>query len=176
MSASPDRRVPGNGEHLPALLREYLAARKRAGSSGFAAFLRERNPHIFSHHDCTRGDYLDHVWRCGGLFICRGCIAVLVATVVSVAAALATGWPGALPNAAIAAIFTALLLLALVPLPESPRTTLHDLRRVALGLLLGSAAAYLILVDEWLPRVVVVAVYVSVLVVRRIVRSRRVRD
>lgn len=173
MSSSPDRPADRGGAHLTALLREYLAARKCAGASGFAAFLRERNPHVFSHHDCTRDDYLDHVWRCGGFLICRGCTAVLLATVVGFAAALATGWPGTLPDAGIAAIFTGLLLIALIPLPESPRTWLHDLRRLALGLLLGSAAAYLILVDEWLPRVVVIAVYVSVLVVRRIARKTR---
>lgn len=65
MSASPDRRVPSSDGHLTALLRQYLAARTRVGSRGFATFIRERNPHVFSHHDCTRDDYLDHVWRCG---------------------------------------------------------------------------------------------------------------
>lgn len=160
--------LPGLG----ALLREYLAARRLSKGVSFVDHLHERNPHVFSHHDCTRADYLDHVWRCRGLHICRGCTAVFVALMLSLALGLVTRWPVVASLPPVAAIFTGLLLLSLVPLPEGPRTAMHDLRRVALGVLLGSATTFLILADDWLPRVVVVAVWIGVVVVRRFVGRR----
>ncbi len=164
-----DEREP-SGDGLASLLREYVAAPRSTESPTFFGFVRQRNPHVFGHHDCRRTDYHDHVWRCGGLYVCRGCTAVIVASVVSGTVGLVTRWPVAVPTSTVAACFVGLLLLALVPLARPPRTILHDGRRVALGLLLGSAVAYVILCDDWVLRAVVVGVYIGVLVVRRVVR------
>lgn len=144
-----------------------MASRSLSAPESFLAFVRRRNPHVFGHHDCTQADYLDHVWHCRGLHICRGCTAVVIAFGASLAVGLATGWPAALPTRSIAVVFTGLLLLSLVPLRASPRTVLHDLRRIALGALLGSAGTYLLLADEWTPRLTVVTVYIAVLAARR---------
>jgi hypothetical protein len=164
-----------NRDGLLNLLRQYMASRHVSPQRSFAQFLRERNPHVFSHHDCTQADYSDHVWRCGGLHICRGCTAVFVALSMSLIVGLLTRWPARISTAEVAALLTGLLLLALLPLPATPRTLLHDGRRAALGLLLGCSASYLILAEEWLPRAIVIAVYLAVLVARRALRgaSRR---
>ncbi len=155
---------------LGALLRRYLSIPAQSRPSSFFAFVRSCNPHVFSHHAHDRSDYHGHVWRAGGLFFCRGCTTVIVFTPLAFAAAILTRWPVEIPTAATASIFVLLLLLSLVPLPDGPRTPLHDLRRVALGCLLGSAAAYLLLCNDWVLRGVVVGVYVAVLAARRILR------
>ena len=157
---------------LPTLLVGYRACPPHSKSSSFFAFVRERNPHVFSHHAHDRADYLDHVWRLGGLYICRGCSTVIIFTPLAFGAALFSRWPVILPTAATALIFTMLLLLSIMPLRDGPRTPLHDLRRVALGCLLGSAAAYVVICNDWALRGVVVGVYLAVLIVRRFVRRR----
>jgi hypothetical protein len=156
---------------LRTLLATYSACPAHSKPSSFFAFVRERNPHVFSHHEHERADYLDHVWRVGGLYLCRGCMTVITITPLAFALALFTRWPINVPLVATVSIFI-LLLLALLPLRDGPRTLLHDLRRVALGGLLGSAAAYLLLCDDWLLRGVVVGVYMAVLAGRRIARRR----
>jgi len=154
------------------LLTNYRACPECSKPSSFFAFVRERNPHVFSHHAHDRADYLDHVWRVGGLYLCRGCMTVIAVTPLSFGLALLTRWPVIVPLMATVLIFVALLLVSLLPLRDGRRTLLHDLRRIALGGLLGSAAAYVLLCDDWLLRGVVVCVYVAVLAGRRIVRGR----
>jgi len=157
---------------LRTLLARYMACPAESRSASFLAFVRSENPHVFSHHACDRSDYPGHVWRVGGLYLCRGCATVIVTTPVFLGIALLSRWPVRMPTAATAAIFSALLLVALLPLRDGPRTALHDLRRASLGCLLGSALAYVVLVESWALRGVVVGVYVAVLVARRAVRRR----
>lgn len=176
MKRSPQAATESDRSGLPSLgvlLRRYLALPADARPSSFFAFVRSSNPHVFSHHAHDRPDYLNHVWRLGGLFLCRGCTTVIVFTPLAFAAAILTRWPVAIPTAATASIFVLLLALSLVPLRDGPRTMLHDLRRVALGCLLGAAAAYLLLCNDWVLRSVVVGVYAAVLVTRRMLRRRR---
>ena len=164
-----------DGTSLPSLgtlLRQYLAFPATSRPSSFFAFVRSCNPHVFSHHAHDRADYLNHVWRAGGLHFCRGCTTVIVCTPLAFAAAIVTRWPAEIPTAATASTFVLLLALSLVPLRDGPRTLLHDLRRVALGCLLGSAAAYVLLCDDWVLRGVVVGVYLAVLAGRRMLRRR----
>lgn len=158
---------------LMSLLRQYAASRRASRPGSFLEFVRARNPHVFGHHDCAQPDYLDHVWRCRGLHICRGCTAVIAALTTSAVIGLTTGWPAALSTPAVATIFICLLAASLVPLRPTPRTVLHDVRRIALGILLGSAAAYLVLEETWTPRLIVVGVWVGVLLIRRVVAARR---
>jgi len=160
------------GESLRSLLTQYMACPRSARPPSLLRFVRERNPHVFSHHDHARADYGDHAWRCSGLYICRGCTAVFVATLVTFTVGVVTRWPVVVPTSAVAASFVVMLLLAHAPLPETPRTMLHDVRRAILGCLLGSAAAYVIICDDWVLRSVVVAVYLGVLVARRLRRRR----
>lgn len=165
-----------NGPTQPAdlrtLLASYMACPARSRPRSFLAFVRERNPHVLSHHAHDRSDYREHVWQVGGLYLCRGCMTVIIVTPLAFALALVTRWPVATATVWTAAIFSALLLLALLPLRDGPRTLLRDLRRVALGCLLGSAAAYLLLCDDWLLRGAVIGVYVVVLVGRGWLRRR----
>ncbi len=166
---APGRPCP---DHLRALLAQYLACPVQAKPPSFLAFVLDHNPHVFSHHDHDRADYHDHVWRIGGLYLCRGCTTVIVVTLLSFTVALLTRWPVRVPTSATAVIFVAMLLCALLPLGDGPRTLLHDLRRVALGCLLGSAVVYLFLCDDWMLRSTVVGVYLSVLAGRRLFRRR----
>lgn len=155
---------------LRSLLANYLACPASSRPPSFLAFVRTRNPHLFSHHAHDQADYLDHVWRLGGFYICRGCTTAILVAPLAFGLALLTRWPVGVPTIATATIFAALLLLALLPLRDGRRTRLHDLRRAALGCLLGSAAAYLLLCDGWLERAAVVGVYLAVLVARRLLR------
>jgi len=91
---------------------------------------------------------------------------VILLTPLSLGLALLTRWPVIVPTEVTGSIFVVLLGAALLPLREGRRTFLHDLRRAALGLLLGSAVAYVLLCDDWLPRAVVVGVYLAVLAAR----------
>jgi hypothetical protein len=161
--------------NLRTLLVQYRACPTPTKSSSFFAFVRERNPHVFSHHAHDRADYFDHVWHVGGLYLCRGCTTVMVVTPLIFGLALWSRWPVTVPLIATVSTFVTLLLLSLLPLRDGPRTLLHDLRRVALGCLLGSAAAYILLCDNWLLRGLVVGVYLAVLAGRRFMRARRER-
>ena len=162
---------PGSA-NLASLLSQYMACPAQSKPPSFFSFVREQNPHVFSHHDHALSDYRDHVLKCSGLFICRGCTVVLITTVASFAAGMVSHWPVLLPTLTTALCFVVLLVLSLIPLRDSPRTVLHDLRRAALGVLLGSAAAYLILCDDWILRGVVIGVYLIVLAARRMLKSR----
>ncbi|MBL9148180.1 MAG: hypothetical protein JNM94_05740 [Phycisphaerae bacterium] len=157
---------------LRALLARYMACPAESKPASFLAFVRSEDPHVFSHHASGRSDYRDHVWRVGGLYLCRGCTTVIVTTPVFLGIALLSRWPVRMPTAATAATFSALLLVSLLPLRDGPRTALHDLRRVSLGCLLGSALAYVVLTESWALRGVVLGAYVAVLVARRAVRRR----
>jgi hypothetical protein len=99
----------------------------------------------------------------------------MVVTPLIFGLALWSRWPVTVPLIATVSTFVTLLLLSLLPLRDGPRTLLHDLRRVALGCLLGSAAAYILLCDNWLLRGLVVGVYLAVLAGRRFMRARRER-
>lgn len=169
VAAARDRQRPAD---LRSLLSGYLACPSRERPPSFFAFVRERNPHVFSHHAHDRADYAGHVWCARGLFLCRGCTTVLVVTPLAFGIALLTRWPVNIPTLATASIFAALLAMSLAPLRDGPRTLLHDIRRAALGCLLGSATAYLMLCDDWLLRAVVVGVYLAVLAARRLARNR----
>lgn len=161
--------------NLRTLLANYRACPTDSRSRSFLVFVRERNPHVLSHHDHQRADYLDHVWRIGGVYLCRGCTTVIALTPLAFVVAIVTRWPVKVPTLGTAAIFSALLLLSVIPLREGPRTLLHDVRRIALGCLLGSAIAYVLLCDDWLLRGVVVGVCLAVLAARRVVALRRSR-
>lgn len=155
---------------LRSLLARYSACPAHARPLTFLAFLRAENPHVFSHHAPDQPEYRGHVWRVGGLYLCRGCTTVIAVTPISFGIALATRWPVRASTPVTATVLAALLVLAVVPLSDGPRTILHDLRRVALGCLLGSALAYVFLCDDWLLRGTVVAVYLAVLALRRLTR------
>jgi len=177
MSRTPSHRKRAErsgGASLGSLLAQYTACPKHSKPPSFLSFLRQQNPHVFSHHDHAQADYRDHVLKCTGLFICRGCTVVFITTVASFAAGMLSRWPILIPTPSIALCFSVLLLLALVPLRDSPRTFIHDLRRAALGILLGSAAAYIILCDDWILRGIVIGVYVCVLVTRRVMKRKAV--
>jgi hypothetical protein len=167
----PDQPPPPTAG-LRALLAQYSTCPADDKPPSLFAFIRARNPHVFSHHAPTRADYLDHVWRIGGLYVCRGCTTVIIVTPVSFVVALLSRWPVRMPTWATAAVFAVLLAVALLPRRDGPRTLLHDLRRVALGALLGAAAAYLLLCDDWLLRGMVVGAYLAVLAGRRVWRGR----
>jgi len=168
-AAAPNRQ---QGADLRTLLTRYLACPPRQRPPSFFAFVREQNPHVFSHHAHDRPDYAGHVWRRRGLFLCRGCTTVLAVTPLALGIALLTRWPVNIPTLATATIFAALLALSLAPLRDGPRTLLHDARRAALGCLFGSAIAYLVLCNDWLLRAVVIGVYLAVLAARRIAKRR----
>ena len=68
---------PPRGANLGALLSQYMACPAQSKPPSFFSFVRAKNPHVFSHHDHAQSDYRDHVLKCSGLFIYRGCISKL---------------------------------------------------------------------------------------------------
>jgi hypothetical protein len=121
-------------------------------------FVRERDPHLFSHHPAD-AKFREHVWDFGGLYVCKGCVVTFLGAFFGTAAFGTTRWLYAFSDVEVGVIFLLLLLPTLIShLCNLGRVFRHG-SRFLLGILLASALLMLFVTDSWLVRVVIVASY-----------------
>ncbi len=129
-------------------------------STGFLAYVRERNPDLFAHHPAHPA-FAEHVWTVRGLRLCKGCTFTYAGLLLGACLYALTRWLDSLSDVQVGLAFGAKLLPTLVTsLRETPRA-FRLLARLVLGVLLASALIELVVTRSWAVRLAIVAVYLA---------------
>ncbi|WP_432797664.1 hypothetical protein [Poriferisphaera sp. WC338] len=154
--------VPSKRDSLAGLMMAYAMQPGERQRESLWAFIRDRNPYVFSHHPSDKC-FEEHVWNFGGMYFCKGCVMTFSGVMAGLVLQLVVGWLGMMEGVwetwGVASVFVGMLLPTVVlGALGGPRWMKH-VGRFLLGVLVASAFCMLFVTGHWWVRGVVIAMF-----------------